>query len=61
MLALNGLPQPYHPVFNVERFSRASQDAFFLAIEAEDPKFDATATRQFLSGLNAKSVVQVEN
>jgi hypothetical protein len=61
MLALNGLPQPYHPVFNVERFSRASQDAFFLAIEADDPKFDATATRQFLSSLNAKEVVQVEH
>jgi hypothetical protein len=61
MLALNGLPQPYHPVFNVERFSRASQDAFFLAIEADDPKFDATTTRQFLSSLNAKAVVQVEN
>jgi len=61
MLALNGLPQPYHPVFNVERFSRASQDAFFLAIEADDPKFDPTATRKFLSGLNAKAVVQVEN
>ena len=61
MLAMNGLPQPYHPVFNVERFSRASQDAFFLAIEADDPKFNATATRQFLQSLNAKAVVQVEN
>ena len=61
MLALNGLPQPYHPVFNVERFSRASQDAFFLAIEADDPKFDGAKTRQFLSSLNAKAVVQVEN
>jgi hypothetical protein len=61
MFALNGLPQPYHPVFNVERFSHASQDAFFLAIEAADPKFDATATRQFLSSLNAKTVVQVDH
>jgi hypothetical protein len=61
MLALNGLPQPYHPVFNVERFSHASQDAFFLAIEATDPKFDAAATRQFLTSLHAKAVVQVEN
>ncbi len=61
MLALNGLPQPYHPVFNAPRFNRATQDGFFLAIEAEDPKFDATATRNFLSSLNPREVVQVEN
>lgn len=61
MLALNGLPRPYHPVFNVERFNRASQDGFFLAIEADDPKFDSHATRQFLSTLHPREVVQVEN
>jgi len=61
MIALNGLPQPYHPVFNVPRFAHATQDSFFLAIESADPKFDADATRQFLSGLTAKEVVQVEN
>jgi len=61
MIALNGLPQPYHPVFNAPRFQLATQDKFFLAIEASDPRFDANATRLFLSGLNATEVVQVEN
>jgi hypothetical protein len=61
MLALNGLPQPYHPVFNAPRFALASRDRFFLVIEATDPKFDRTATRTFLSGLDAYEVVDVEN
>jgi hypothetical protein len=61
MVALNGLPQPYHPVFNVERFSRASQDGFFLTIEAADPKFDERATLEFLVGLNPREVVKVEH
>jgi hypothetical protein len=60
MLVLNGLPRPYHPVFNVQRFERASQDAFFLVIEAGDPQFDLEATRAFLTGLGAKSVVAVD-
>lgn len=60
MLALNGLPRPYHPVFNVKRFERASQDTFFLLVEAADPKFDLEGTRAFLAGLGAKSVVTVD-
>lgn len=60
MLVLNGLPQPYHPVFNAPQFVRASQDRFFLAIEASDPKFDLETTRAFLSGLDAREVVAVD-
>jgi hypothetical protein len=60
MLALNKLPQPYHPVFNAERFALASRDRFFLVIEANDPKFDADKARSFLKTLNPKEVVDVE-
>jgi hypothetical protein len=60
MIVLNGLPQPYHPVFNVEAFERASRDRFFLLVESEDPKFDRQATADFLKGLNASEVSEVE-
>ena len=61
MLALNGLPMPYHPVFNVPAFARASQDRFFLAIEAADPKFDRTKTFEFMRTLGAREINEVEN
>jgi Protein of unknown function (DUF3341) len=59
MIALNGLPQPYHPVFNAPRFSLASSDKFFLVIEAEDPRFAPTETAAFLERIGAKGVYEV--
>jgi ActD protein len=58
-LGLSGLPQPYHPMFNLPEFERASQDRFFLCIEAEDTLFDSQATRRFLEGLDPLTVSEV--
>jgi hypothetical protein len=60
MLALNGLPMPYHPVFNVPRFAQATRDRFFLCIEATDSNFDRETTWHFLEGLGPSTVVVVE-
>jgi hypothetical protein len=59
MLALNGLPMPYHPVFNVPQFDRASKDRFFLVIFSSDKNYDAMLTRQFLESLNPISIAEV--
>jgi Protein of unknown function (DUF3341) len=60
MLALNGLPTPYHPVFNVRRFALASRDRFFLCIKERDPLFDREKTRQFLETLTTREVSEIE-
>ena len=60
MLALNGLPMPYHPVFNVPNFALASRDRFFLCIESTDARFDRAATQKFLEQFSPRSISEVE-
>ncbi|MFM7323035.1 MAG: DUF3341 domain-containing protein [Armatimonadota bacterium] len=57
--ALNGLPRPYHPMFNAHNFERATQDRFFLCIESRDPQFEASSTTQFLTELGSLQVSEV--
>jgi hypothetical protein len=59
MLALNGLPMPYHPLFHIPRFARASRDLFFLSIQARDPMFDVATVTQFLRDLGGANVEEV--
>jgi hypothetical protein len=59
MLAIIGLPKLYHPVFGASRFGLASEDRFFLYIDARDPKFDPQGTRGFLGELGAWTVEPV--
>lgn len=61
MLALNRLPQPHHPLFNAKRFSHASNDRFFLCIEAKDPKFSVSDATRFLQEISAQNVTEVED
>ena len=61
MLGLNGLPMPYHPVFNVKRFAFASNDRFFICIDAEDPKFDPERTKKLLEGMHPEIVTEVQH
>ena len=58
-LGLSGLPRPYHPVFNIPEFDRASQDRFFLCIESQDPNFHPERTRTFLQSLNPLMIAEV--
>jgi hypothetical protein len=60
MLAMNGLPTPYHPVFNVSRFALASNDRFFLVVKVRDKKFELARTKAFLQGLNPHGVFEIE-
>jgi hypothetical protein len=59
MILLNGLPRPYHPVFNVEKFANASRSKFFLCIESDDPKFNRDETASFLESLGPEEISEV--
>ena len=61
MLFLNGLPRPYHPVFNVPRFALATREKFFLVIESTDPKFEYADTKSFMESLQPQEVFDVED
>jgi hypothetical protein len=60
MLALNRLPQLYHPLFTNRSFKRVTDDRFFISIEAEDPLFDPTKTRELLESISGRSIEEIE-
>jgi hypothetical protein len=61
MLALNGLPSPYHPLFNAPNFrTGATSDKLFLCLEARDPKFSLVESRAYLEAMHPVSIVEVE-
>ena len=59
MLGLNGLPMPYHPVFNVPAFAKATENKFFLVVFSSDPNYDAARTKAFLASLSPRMVAEV--
>jgi hypothetical protein len=59
MLAMNRLPKPYHPMFRLDEFARASRDRFFLCVEATDPHFDLEQTRAHLEALSPLAIMEV--
>lgn len=61
MIFRNGLPRPVHPVFNIDRFERATQDRFFLCIESTDPKFNRDETERFMKSLNPLHLTTVDD
>jgi hypothetical protein len=59
MLALNGLPMPYHPVFNVPEFAKASENKFFLVVFSSDPKYDPAARARFSTACRPRMIAEV--
>ena len=61
ILVMNQLPKWYHPVFNWERFTRVTDDGYFIVIEARDPKFSESKTRELLEGIGGKHVTLIHD
>ena len=61
MLGLNRLPRLHHPLFNSERFRRATTDRFFIAVEADDEKYDEPGVRRLFEELGASHVEVIED